>query len=211
MRLAERQDRLGILLFIQIEGRLEYIHLTDSEAIGYLPLIEIAQSDPLDLSLSLQLQQGLHRFFAGRRRVGPMHLVEIDLIRSQTSQTLLDLRGDPSPCRVEPNLGVFGIPLESHFGRDNDPVASAGFHQRLSHQRLGPSMPVHRCRVDELIPRSMAVRIAASDSRSWAPPQSHPPMTQVPNPMTETLSPVWPSMRYSTSAFSFFTHTLFVR
>ena len=75
-----------------------------------------------------------------------MHLIEIDDIRAQPSQRILDLLSDAGRTRVAIDSAIF--PSQSDLGGDRHLVAQRTF-QRLADDLLGAAKSVDRSSVDQ--------------------------------------------------------------
>ena len=79
---------------------------------------KIAHTDGADLPL---LEQRLHRvrgFLDRNQRVGPMNLIDIDVIGSKPAQGIFDLAHDAGAAGVAKYAAI--LPFESDLGGDND-------------------------------------------------------------------------------------------
>ena len=83
-----------------------------------------------------------------RRRIGPVHLVEVDPVGAEATQRVLDLAHDPAPAVARHVRALPHRPVE--LRRQHDVVATPG--QRLADDRLGLAARVHVGGVDEVDP-----------------------------------------------------------
>jgi hypothetical protein len=93
---------------VQRRNLAETFHLRDRE---------IADADGTNFSLIIQRAHRLGGLLNGYERIGPMDLVDVDVVGAQPTQRLIDLLHDPVARRVAVNLAV--TPLQTHFGGNN--------------------------------------------------------------------------------------------
>ena len=99
-----------------------------------------------DLARVHQIRQRAKGFLDVGRVIRPVDLVEVDPVRAEPAQALLDLVGDPPPRVPAPVRPV--THGEVDLGRQHDVVAPAA--QRLAHDLLGLASAVHVRRVHEI-------------------------------------------------------------
>ena len=93
-----------------------------------------------------EIAQRAERLVDVARRVGPVHLVEVDPIGAQPAQAVLDFADDPAP-RVAALVAVLAH-RRMELGGQYHVVAPAG--ERLGHDLLGLARRVHVGGVDEV-------------------------------------------------------------
>src|SRR5271168_1199863 len=79
-----------------------------------------------------------------------MDLINVDHVRLQTAQRILDLLNDPGLACVA--VGIAVLPGQSDFGRDHSLFAAAVLGQRLADDLLGATKAVNRRGIDEIYP-----------------------------------------------------------
>jgi len=72
--------------------------------LGY---VEIRDAYVANLAFRYELPHGLGRFLERRARIGPVELVEINVVYSQVSQALFDALAQPSDACVGQQLAAF--------------------------------------------------------------------------------------------------------
>ena len=101
--------------------------------------------DRTDLARGDELVEGGECLVDRRRRIGSVHLVEVDVIHLQPAQAVVAGLLDPPP-RQPAAVRIAGHRV-SHLRRQHDPVASPD--QRLAEDRLGCTVVVHVGRVEQ--------------------------------------------------------------
>src|SRR5690606_39268907 len=90
----------------------------------------VADADGPHLALLEQPVHGLRGIFHGRVRIGPVNLVDVDVVRLQVPQALLDLLADALGLGVAEHVFLL-VPVHARLGRDDDLVTGyALFRQR---------------------------------------------------------------------------------
>jgi hypothetical protein len=144
------QKLLLDLALEQIIGRLHNVQLGDAAKSFNLRNREIAHANSADLPL---VEECLHRFgglFDRHQRVGPMDLIDIDIIGAQPAQRVGRLAQDPVTAGVPEDFPVF--PLEPGFGGNDDVWAQAAFGNCLADDLFGAAKSIGRRRVDKVDP-----------------------------------------------------------
>src|SRR5882757_3676779 len=93
----------------------------------------------------------MHRFrgFLDRhQRVGPVNLVDVDVIGSQPAQRILDLVQDARAAGIAEHASM--LPFKAGLGGNEDAGAPAPFGDRLSDNFLGAAEAVDRRRIDDI-------------------------------------------------------------
>ena len=83
MFLGERQDRLLDVRAEQVIGRLERVDRANLLEGGHLAGVVVRHADVAGLANADELVERLCRLGNGRRGIGPVDLVEVDVLRSQ--------------------------------------------------------------------------------------------------------------------------------
>ena len=122
----------------------------------------------------------------GHQRIGPVDLIDVDVICAQAAQRIIDFLHDPLAGRIAVNLTV--TPFHSRLG---------GYDRLRAHLRsAAPTISsataeaVNRRSIDQIDALIEGGRMVAIDSRSSVPPHIQPPIAQVPSPTRETFSDV---------------------
>ena len=103
-------------------------------------------ADGPNLAGADQIGEGAQSLVDVRRRVGAMHLVQIDVVGAQPAQAVLHLTHQPAP-RGAGHVGII-THREVGLGGEHDSVAPAA--QRLADDLLRFAVRVHVRRVDEV-------------------------------------------------------------
>ena len=111
---------------------------------------EIADADGADLPLLQQRGHRLGGFFDRHRRIGPMHLVDIDDVGAEPAQGILDLLADAPAAGIAEDLPV--APLQPDLGREKNMGTQLAFRDGLADDLLGPAEAISGCRIDEIDP-----------------------------------------------------------
>ena len=112
-----------------------------------LPRIVVAAADVSDFSTANQFVERSHRLFHGRKRIGSMDLIEVDVVGIQSPQTGVNRFADMLSrqalcvrrvCRAEPALG------------GQDQILASMAADRLPQHFFGDAGAVHVGGVDEV-------------------------------------------------------------
>src|SRR5580693_5425161 len=124
-----------------MQGRdtTEPFHLTDRE---------IAYPDRPDLSLNEQRVHRLGGFLHRHQRIGPVNLVDVDVIGSQPAQRIVYLAQDARAAGVAENIAM--LPFKSSLGGDDDAGPQTPFGDCLSDDFLRAAETVDRSRIDDV-------------------------------------------------------------
>jgi hypothetical protein len=109
---------------------------------------KIADPDGADFPFPIQLVHRIGCFFDLHQRVGPVDLIDVDVIGSKPAQGVLDLLEDPTLAGVA--VGIAVLPRQTDFGRDNDMLAAAVLGESRADDLLGATEPVNRRRIDNV-------------------------------------------------------------
>src|SRR5258708_17393027 len=101
----------------------------------YLIDREIAHSDRRDLSLNEQRVHRLGGFLHRHQRIGPVNLVDVDVIGSQPAQRIVYLAQDARAAGVAENAAM--LPFKAGFGCDDDAPTPAPFGDFLTDNFFG--------------------------------------------------------------------------
>src|ERR671934_703099 len=96
----------------------------------HLPNTEIADADGADLALLEQGVHGLRGFLDRHQRIGPVHLIDVDVLGSQPPQRILNLLQDSRAARIAEYSST--LPLKPHLGRDVHARAKVALGDRLA-------------------------------------------------------------------------------
>ncbi len=124
---------------MQRRNPTEALHLRDGE---------ITNADGADLSLLIKHAHCLGGFLDGHQRVGPMDLIDVDIVGAQAAQRFIDLPQNPLAGCVSIDLAV--APLKTHLGGDDDLRAQARGSDRFADDLLGCAEAVRRGRIDQI-------------------------------------------------------------
>jgi hypothetical protein len=111
-------------------------HVQRCHAAKPLHLFErkIADADGADFPLLEQHLHGCCGFFDRNEGVGPMNLIDVDVIGSQPAQRVLDLADDAASAGIAIYAAV--LPFEPDLGRNHHAVAQAPFGDRFADDLL---------------------------------------------------------------------------
>src|SRR5262249_43416303 len=100
MLLAIGQDLFFDITPEQVVGRLQRVDLSRLLEFPHLVDVKVRDAYEADLAFRYESHHGLGRFLERRARIGPVELVEIDVVDSQVSQALFDALAHPSRACV---------------------------------------------------------------------------------------------------------------
>ena len=105
-----------------------------------------------DLAFGEQVPQGARRLGSRHGRVGPVNLVQVDVVGTQRGQTGVHTSAEPFRTRVADQAGI-GL-AQPAFGGDNELVAVTGERvaQRPAEDAFGRAEPVCLRCVEEVDP-----------------------------------------------------------
>ncbi len=132
----------------QIVRRLQHVKRCHATKLFDLLDGKIAYADRADLSLVEQHVHRVRRLFDRNQRVGPVDLIDVDVIGSKPAQGILDLAHDAGAAGIAENLLV--LPLESRLGGDQDTRAQAGFGDRFADDLLGTAEAISGRGIDQV-------------------------------------------------------------
>src|SRR5580704_3559144 len=130
----------------EIVGRLQHVqwgHLTKALHFGDR---EIAYADGPDLSCLVKRAHGFGGFLDRDLGIGPVDLVDIDIVGAESAQRIIDFLHDPLAGRVAINLAI--APFQSGL-RGNDRFGAHAL-ERLADDLLGYAEAIHRCGIDQV-------------------------------------------------------------
>ncbi len=104
---AKREDFLLNTSFKQVEGWLQNVNGTNTQAALNLGNIKIAEPNETDFALFAELAEGLHGVLKGVAVIGPVHLIDIDPVGPQAAQAILEFLDDPCAAGISPDFGFF--------------------------------------------------------------------------------------------------------
>ena len=143
-----------------------------------------------DLSLLDQFFQHLGRLLGRGVQIGPVDLVEVDVVGFEVVQAGLDSLAQPLPAGVADQ--AVAVHAQPALGSDDHVFAAGPFSQRVAQGLFGYAEPVALCRVEEVDPQLHGVMDGVPAVLESAAPQL-PPKAQVPNAIAETWRSVRPS------------------
>src|SRR5712691_12554260 len=109
---------------------------------------KIADSDRADLSLPEQRVHRLGGFFDRHQWVGPVNLIDIDVVGSKPAQGIIDLLHDAGAAGVAKYSST--LPLEADLGGNKHARAQARLSDRLADDLLGAAESIDRGGVDDV-------------------------------------------------------------
>src|SRR5439155_6489369 len=131
----------------------------------------VADADRADAALPVERVQRLRRLLDRHERIGPVDLIEIDVVGAEALQGVADLLPDARARRVPRHPTV--PPLEPHLGGQYDAVSPSPTRHRLADDLLGAALAVGGRRVDQ---RDAALerRTDGADRALLVGPAPHP-------------------------------------
>src|SRR6266404_351891 len=153
--IAERRDVVGTTVrqdvhlngaFEKVVGRLQHVqwgHLAEALHLGNR---EVAHADGADFPLPVKRAHGLGGFLHRHQRVGPMDLVDVDVVGTQAAQRIIDFLHDSGARRIAIDFSV--APFQSCFGGNDRLTAHA--RESGADDLLGHAKAVHRRRIDQI-------------------------------------------------------------
>src|SRR5271168_1362699 len=150
MCMAVRQFAVLDLTTEQVIRRLQSLNRKRRGELRHLPGVVVGHADVSDLAVGDQLAQRARRLGGRHGRVGPMHLVKVDVVHAQRGQAGVDSSAQPFRTCVANKAGI-GL-AQTTFGGDHDFVAVAGEldAERLAEDMLGRAETVGLRRVEEV-------------------------------------------------------------
>jgi hypothetical protein len=109
---------------------------------------KVADPDRADRSPPEQRVHRLRGFLDRNQRVGPVNLIDVDMIGSKPAQGILDLLQDAGPAGIAEDASV--LPIKPGLGGDEHLRAQAAPGDRLADDFLRAAKPVDRRRIDEV-------------------------------------------------------------
>src|SRR5713226_119205 len=134
--------------FEEIVGRLNRVQRSDTFETSHLLRREIADTDGTNLPLFIKFTKSDRRFLDGDEGVGPVHLIDIDVVRLETTERILKLLENPLARGVAVDFAVG--PVEANFGGEHDLLAVTVLTQGFAHDLFGAPIAVNRRSVDQV-------------------------------------------------------------
>src|SRR4029079_14351862 len=156
---AIRQD-IGLeRTFEKLIGRLHNVQRRNAAELLHLRNRVIADADRADLALLVERQHCLCGLIDRDQRLGPMHLIDVDVVGPQPAQRVLALAHDSLAARIAKNLTV--TPFQPDLGGDDRARAQTCPRDCLADNFFGATETINGCGIDE----SNAVFDRGSDRR----------------------------------------------
>lgn len=109
---------------------------------------EIAHAYCTDRSTLEQRQHRLDGFFDRHSRVGPVDLVDVDIIGSKPAQRIVDLAHDLFAARITKDFAI--SPFKSDLRRDKHTRAQAAFSDGFADDLFGMAKTIDWRRIDDI-------------------------------------------------------------
>ena len=104
----------------EVVGRLHHVNGPYSSAALRLGDVEVAQPDEANRPLPPQVKQGVHRVLKWDTGVGPVNLVNINVVGAQPPKALLDFARNAGPAGIPPDPGFLRVPVQPHLRRQDE-------------------------------------------------------------------------------------------
>src|SRR3979490_529966 len=124
---------------MQRRNAAEPFHLKDRK---------IARAEGADFPLLEQRVHGFRGFFDRNQRVGPMDLIDVDVIGSKPAQGILNLPHDASAAGIARYSSA--LPLKSSLGGNKHFRAPPTLGDRPANDLLGPAKSIDRGGIDDV-------------------------------------------------------------
>ena len=167
----------------------------------------VARAEVEDLSRSHEVVERAERLLFGRVDVLHVDLIEVDAVRLEPPQAVFDRSHDTVAGRAGSVRSL--AHAEAELGREHHAVTTLGLRHPGAHDALGqPVLAVDVGGVDEAHAASSARFMIANEVFSSHPTlcmndfSSASPKVMAPRQSTGTLSPLFPSDRYSMASLS---------
>src|SRR5271167_3339535 len=118
-----RQDIAFYLTFEEIVGRLNRVKWRGAFETRHLFRRKIAHADSTNLTLLVEPTKCGGRLFNGDERIGPMQLIDIDVVGLQTVERILEFPENTLACRVP--LDSAAGPVDAKFGCQDNTLSAA--------------------------------------------------------------------------------------
>ena len=120
--LARVGEQLGLdIPSEQVVRRLHRLHRARPRELGHLSRVEVRDADVADLAFVHELLKRRGGLGKGHLRVGPVHLVDVDVVDFERAQAVLDSAAKPGGTGIADETLV-GHP-QAALGRDHDLLA----------------------------------------------------------------------------------------
>src|ERR1700730_2343190 len=106
----------------------------------------IADSDGANLPLFVEVAKGSGGLLDGDQRVGPVHLVDIDVVRLKTTERILELLEDTWTRGVAFDFAI--RPVDTDFGREDNVLPATVLAEGFAHDLFRTPIAVDGCRID---------------------------------------------------------------
>src|SRR6266849_3346598 len=135
----------------QVVGRLRGVERRDLAERLHLLGEVVADSDRTDAPVPVQRVERFRGLLEGHQGVGPVDLVDVDVLGAKTPERLADLLHDSSAARVPDHVGA-AAPLEANLGGQDDAIAAPPALNGPADDLLGATLAISGRRVDERDP-----------------------------------------------------------
>ena len=152
MLTAVRQDLALDLPAEQVVGRLQGLDRAGARELGHLRDVEVGDADVADLALVDERAQRLGGLGERRRRIGPVHLVEVDVLDAEILEALLHTA--PHEARAGVTVQLAALHAQAALGGDDQLGAARAqlVGERAAEDALGHSEAVGLRGVEEVDP-----------------------------------------------------------
>jgi len=134
----------------QVVGRLHCLHRQGPGELGHLWCVVVGHANVADLAFGDELPQGARRLGDRNLRVGPVHLVQVDVVDAQRCQAGVHALAQPLRARVADQAGIGHA--QGALGSEHElvPVPGELIPKRFAEQSLGRAETVGVRGVEEV-------------------------------------------------------------
>jgi hypothetical protein len=124
------QDIVFNLTFEQIRRRLNRVDWRGGLETRHLPRRMIARSDGANPALVVELTKRSSRLFDRKEEIGPVHLVDVNVVGLKTTERVLKFLENPFVCRIAFNFARG--PVDADLGGEDNAFSLAILVQRFA-------------------------------------------------------------------------------
>src|SRR5229473_4507785 len=143
-----RQNVAFYFAFEEIVGRLNRVKRRDGFETLHLIRRIVAYADGTNLALVVEFTKSDGCLLDGNTRIRPVHLVNIDVVRLETTQRILEFLEDALACGVALDFAI--RPVDADLGGDDDALPATVLVHGFAHDCFGAPIAIDGRSVDQI-------------------------------------------------------------
>src|SRR5713226_525920 len=143
-----RQNVAFYFALEEIVGRLNRVKRRDGFETLHLFGRIIAYADGANLALFVEVTKSGGCLFDGDERIRPVHLINIDVVRLETTQRTLEFLENTLACGIAFDFAI--RPVEADFGGEDNALPATALAHSFTHDLFGTPIAVDGCSIDQI-------------------------------------------------------------